>query len=168
MKKILTLLTIAFALVALSSCHKDDDNSVQEWREKNEKAYVDSIQNGGYLPIEGIAGMPLGVYYKVLPGSEDKGAVHPLQTSKVRVLYQGRFYNGTVFDGGSSLTGDNPIQFSISNTIRGFQIALQQMVVGNHWRICIPWALGYRDTANGSIPAYSTLIFDVTLVEIIE
>ncbi|MCR5132258.1 MAG: FKBP-type peptidyl-prolyl cis-trans isomerase [Prevotella sp.] len=52
---------------------------------------------------------------------------------------------------------------STSSNIDGFTTALMDMHVGDRWEIYIPYALGYGTTANNSIPAYSTLIFDLTL-----
>lgn len=59
-------------------------------------------------------------------------------------------------------------EFSLNNVVRGFSIALQAMVEGDHWEICIPYPLGYGETAYGSVPKYSTMMFDVELVEIEE
>ena len=37
---------------------------------------------------------------------------------------------------------------------------------GDHWTIYIPYQLGYGSSKTGSVPAYSTLIFDLRLVGI--
>lgn len=50
-----------------------------------------------------------------------------------------------------------------SSFIRGFTTALLHMHRGDHWRVTIPYQLGYGTSASGSIPAYSTLIFDIWL-----
>lgn len=64
-----------------------------------------------------------------------------------------------------------PVTFSINGVIDGFATALMEMRPGSHWVIYIPAALGYgattktnTTTGDVSIPAYSTLIFDVYLV----
>ena len=51
-----------------------------------------------------------------------------------------------------------------SDFVAGFATALQHMHRGDHWRVTIPHQLAYGASANGSIPAYSTLIFDIWLV----
>ncbi|MBQ8065659.1 MAG: FKBP-type peptidyl-prolyl cis-trans isomerase [Prevotella sp.] len=50
-----------------------------------------------------------------------------------------------------------------SSTLVGFVTALLHMHRDDHWRVFIPYQLGYNTSANGSIPAYSTLIFDLRL-----
>jgi peptidylprolyl isomerase len=50
--------------------------------------------------------------------------------------------------------------------IDGWQIALQQMHVGDKWVIYIPHEMGYGTKACAGIPACSTLIFEVELLSI--
>jgi FKBP-type peptidyl-prolyl cis-trans isomerase FklB len=42
------------------------------------------------------------------------------------------------------------------------------MTVGSKYRLYIPQALGYGGQQAGSIPPYSTLIFEVELLEIVK
>ena len=60
-----------------------------------------------------------------------------------------------------------PSTFSLGGVVDGWTTALQQMHVGDVWRLYIPQSLGYgSSTSNSNIPAYSTLVFDVYLREI--
>lgn len=58
-----------------------------------------------------------------------------------------------------------PILMGIDGLVDGFKTALQYMKEGDHWMIYIPYKLGYNATAQGTIPAYSTLQFEVNLVK---
>ena len=49
--------------------------------------------------------------------------------------------------------------------IRGWTEALQMMKKGAKWEIYIPSDLAYGERATGTIPAHSTLIFEVELVD---
>lgn len=110
------------------------------------------------------------------------GTVNPLQTDSVRVHYKGYLMNtdytssaqvsslfsdGKSFD--SSWTGPYdlstmvPTKFIVSGVVDGFGTALQNMHTGDRWKVYIPNNLGYGSAAQGSIPEYSTLIFDLTL-----
>jgi FKBP-type peptidyl-prolyl cis-trans isomerase FklB len=111
---------------------------------------------------EGVITTPSGLQYKVLVKGE--GAV-PQRNEKVRVHYEGRLIDGTVFDA-SSKHGSEPATFVPTQVIRGWTEALTMMPVGSKWQLYIPQELGYGDRATGSIPPYSTLIFDVELVGI--
>lgn len=71
---------------------------------------------------------------------------------------------GTQFD--SSLNpGRTPLVFTVgsSQVIPGFSQGVQGMRVGGTRRVVIPPDLGYGSRANGSIPANSTLIFEIAL-----
>ena len=49
--------------------------------------------------------------------------------------------------------------------VDGFTTALMSMHRGDHWTVYIPHQLGYGTSASGTVPAYSTLIFDLRLVD---
>ena len=81
---------------------------------------------------------------------------------RATILYRGSLLNGTIFDPGQSpLTlrvGANP-----SESIVGFEEGIVSMKVGGKRLLIIPPALGYGASPRSSIPANSTLIFDVEL-----
>jgi len=105
---------------------------------------------------------PSGLQYKVLV--QGKGDV-PQLNDKVLVNYEGRLVDGTVFDA-SKKHGDKPASFQPNQVIKGWTEALTMMPVGSKWQLFIPQELAYGERAQGQIPAYSTLIFDVELVAI--
>jgi FKBP-type peptidyl-prolyl cis-trans isomerase FklB len=111
---------------------------------------------------EGVITTPSGLQYQVL--RQGDGQV-PQKTDKVRVHYEGRLIDGTVFDA-SSKHGTEPASFRPDQVIRGWTEALTMMPVGSKWRLFIPQELGYGERQAGNIPPYSTLIFDVELVNI--
>ena len=82
------------------------------------------------------------------------------------VHYTGKLKDGTIFD--SSVQRGQPIEFPIGQgrVIKGWDEALSQMRVGEKRSLIIPPDLAYGASAKGPIPANSTLIFEVELVEI--
>ena len=102
-----------------------------------------------------------GLLYNVL--AEGFGNI-PTDKDRVIVHYSGKLIDGTVFD--SSIERGEPSKFMVGSVIKGWQEALQLMKVGSKWEIVIPSELAYGDRATGSIPANSTLIFEVELLGI--
>lgn len=104
-----------------------------------------------------------GLQYEVL--TEGTGKV-PAKTDKVRVHYTGSLIDGTVFD--SSVQRGTPAEFPVTGVIAGWVEALQMMPVGSKWRLTIPHELAYGERGAGaSIPPFSTLIFEVELLDIV-
>lgn len=91
----------------------------------------------------------------------------------VSVLYVGKLSDGTVFDS-SAAHGNTPLSFTLgtNSLIAGFQIGVNGMKVGGERLLSIPATLGYgaQDVKDASgkviIPANSTLVFDVKLVDV--
>ncbi|KZN29998.1 FKBP-type peptidyl-prolyl cis-trans isomerase [Pseudoalteromonas luteoviolacea] len=104
-----------------------------------------------------------GLQYEVVStGEGDK----PAADSTVRVHYHGTLINGTVFD--SSYDRGQPAEFPVNGVIKGWTEALQLMTTGTKLRLYIPHDLAYGERGAGaSIAPYSTLIFDVELLEIL-
>ncbi len=124
------------------------------------------LQNEQYLEKlrteQGIKELPSGILYKVI--EKGKGGNTPCYNSIVTVHYKGNLINGREFD--NSWKRKCPEAFRLNQVIKGWQIALQQMHIGDHWIIYIPFVVGYGTRSNGPIPAFSTLIFEVKLLGI--
>jgi FKBP-type peptidyl-prolyl cis-trans isomerase FklB len=104
-----------------------------------------------------------GLQYEVVTAGEGE---KPSAESKVRVHYHGTLINGTVFD--SSYDRGEPAEFPVNGVIAGWTEALQLMPVGSKWRLYIPHELAYGERGAGaSIAPFSTLVFDVELLEIL-
>ena len=111
---------------------------------------------------EGIMSLPRGIYYKVL--EQGNGSTSPTIRSIVSVHYRGTLIDGKEFD--NSYKRNCPEAFRLCDVIDGWQLALQQMHVGDKWIIYIPYELGYGSKSCAGIPAFSTLIFEVELLGI--
>lgn len=114
---------------------------------------------------EGVVVLPSGLQYKILKQGDGK---IPQATDKVKVHYEGRLIDGTVFDS-SKRHGDKPAEFGVTNVIKGWTEALLLMPVGSKWQLYIPYNLAYGERGTGrDIKPYSALVFDVELVGIDE
>ena len=86
---------------------------------------------------------------------------------KIKVEYEGKLDDGKVFD--SSAKHGKPLEFEVGagQMIKGFDEAFELMRKGEKLTLIIPPELGYGARAKGTvIPANSTLIFEVELVDI--
>lgn len=110
----------------------------------------------------GVVTLPSGLQYKVI--TEGKGA-KPTAQQEVTVKYEGHLIDSTEFDS-SYKRNPQTTKFRCDQVIKGWTEALTLMPVGSKWELYIPQELGYGSRAAGNIPAYSTLIFTVELVDI--
>lgn len=112
---------------------------------------------------EGVSSTESGLQFRVI--TQGSGAI-PARKDRVRVHYTGKLIDGTVFD--SSVQRGEPAEFPVSGVIAGWIEALTLMPVGSKWELTIPQNLAYGERGAGaSIPPFSTLVFEVELLEIL-
>ena len=130
------------------------------------KDYID--QNEAFLvKNKGKAGVTTtvsGLQYEVIKmGTGPK----PTAQNTVKVNYVGTLIDGTEFD--SSVKRNEPATFPVSGVIPGWTEALQLMPVGSKFKLCLPASIAYGAAGAGEvIKPYSTLIFEVELLEILK
>jgi FKBP-type peptidyl-prolyl cis-trans isomerase FklB len=110
---------------------------------------------------EGVKMLENGVQYKVL--KEGTGAI-PSDTSLVKVHYEGRLVNDTIFD--SSYQRGVPATFRANQVIKGWTEALCHMPAGSVWEVYIPQEMGYGERQQNKIDPFSALIFKIELLEV--
>lgn len=136
---------------------------------KTEKLYGENRRAGEQFLAEnskkeGVTTTESGLQYKVIvDGKGEK----PQATDRVKVNYEGRLVDGTVFDS-SAKHGDKPLEFKANQVIKGWTEALTLMPVGSKWELYIPYDLAYGERDSGKIKPFSALIFTVELVEIVK
>ena len=110
---------------------------------------------------EGVQTTSSGLQYKII--KQGKGAV-PTTKNTVKVHYKGTLIDGTEFD--SSYSRNEPSSFPVTGVIKGWTEALTMMPVGSKWELYIPQELAYGSRETGTIKPFSTLVFEVELLEI--
>jgi len=165
MKKILLIIAVLMAgLFCATSCLKgDDDNS--EYLKMCEENYKKGLEywteNG---KRDSVTTTKSDLQYEILSEGKEDGK-SPKATDKVKCHYQGAFIDGTVFD--SSYKRNEPSTFSLSQVISGWTEGLQLMKEGAKYRFVLPYYLAYGANGYSSIPPYSTLVFEVELIEVL-
>ncbi len=154
-----------------------DENSAQGYvmlymqkrqAEKMKLSYGQNIDEGEEFLAEnkkrnGVQETVSGLQYEVI--SMGSG-VKPSPEDQVRVHYTGTLIDGTEFD--SSIERGEPAVFQVGQVIQGWQEGIQLMPAGSKFKFYIPYELGYGESGAGPIPPFSTLIFDVELLEVIK
>jgi FKBP-type peptidyl-prolyl cis-trans isomerase FkpA len=110
----------------------------------------------------GVTKLPSGLIYKTLtPGT----GASPAATDKVKVNYEGKLTNGTVFD--SSYKRGQPAEFGLNQVIKCWTEGVQKMKVGEKARLTCPSDIAYGDHGHPpTIPGGATLVFEVELLGI--
>ncbi len=112
----------------------------------------------------GVTITPSGLQYEVITMGTGP---RPVDTSVVKVQYDGYLINGKKFD--SSRDRGQPASFTLNQVIRGWTEGLKLMPVGSRFKFYIPYTLGYGEQGAGNaIAGGSALIFDVELLEIVK
>ena len=139
---------------ALLQKRQQELQSVQ--KEKGSKFLAANAKQDGVKTLEG------GVQYKVLKKGDGES---PAPTDTVQVHYTGKLINDKVFD--SSVQRGQPATFRVNQVIKGWQMALQEMKVGDKWMLYIPSDLAYGERGSqGAIGPNEVLVFEVELLAI--
>lgn len=113
--------------------------------------------------IKGVKKLASGLRYKPLK-------LNPTGTlakkgSMVSVRYKGWLIDGDVFD--ENETGEPfKLVLGMNQVIKGWEEGLKLMKTGEKYRLIIPWYLAYGTLGNGPIPPFTSIVFDVQLIEI--
>jgi FKBP-type peptidyl-prolyl cis-trans isomerase len=120
------------------------------------KAYFDKLAKEGKAKKT-----DSGLFYEIIKeGSKET----PKGDSTVEIDYVGTLLDGTEFD--SSKKRGQSATFNLGQVIPGFKEGLQLIGKGGKIRLYVPSDLAYGDNALPGIPAGSTLVFDVDMIDV--
>jgi len=167
--RVIGLLLVA---VFVSSCVDDD----VDYRESTEVEILKSYMNKYYAGEEADAN---GVYFV----EETEGTGTQVAADKyVVVKYTGQIVRGEVFDTNNEDLAiekgmHSPTRFydysifkvSKDQVVHGFYYGLLKMKEGSKAKMFFPSSLGYGNEGSGTlIPGYSSLIFEVEVIEVVD
>ena len=111
---------------------------------------------------EGIITTRSGLQYEVL--HKGKFEERPRGKDTVILHYHGALIDGRVFE--SSVENGQPITLQLWDSIAGWIEGIKLMSINDKFRFYVPSKLAYGSTPKATIPAYSTLIFEIELIAI--
>lgn len=112
----------------------------------------------------GVGTLPDGVCYIIVKAGT---GLRPQVNDSVSIHIKGYLPDGKQFE--DTYTRNTPYRTTPASLIAGMKEALQIMPVGSVWRVFIPSELAYGEKGvPGVIPAYSAVVFDVELLNIIK
>lgn len=159
MKNIYIILAVIIIVVVIIFAAKSKNNINKKTNiPQNEEISIDSS-----LDAEQTSQEVQELKIEDIKVGEGKEAVN---NKTIKVHYTGTLANGSKFD--SSLDRNKPFEFILGagQVIKGWDQGLLGMKVGGKRKLTIPADLGYGSRAVGSIPANSTLIFEIELLEV--
>ncbi len=151
MKNILILSIIFVSVTLFSSCKSESEKE------------LDTLQ--AYIESNNITTEPTasGLYY--IETTAGTGA-QATAGDNVVVNYKGTFLDGKQFD--SSYDRNEPFEFTLGRgqVIKGWDEGISYMKKGGKATLIMPSSLAYGASGAGSIPPYTSLIFEVELIDI--
>lgn len=170
--KTILISAAAVCALALSSCIDDDEPDYTDWQarnteyvEKAEASMVDGKKEYSKMAPDWSPQAFILVKW-VNDRAKTEKNLRPMDNSLVRVKYALDDIDGNRIDDSYSQKtyGDSIYQTKPMNNITGFWFLLTQMRVGDRVKCIMPANSAYGNVTSGTLPPYSTLIYDVELV----
>ncbi len=139
---------------------KQAEKNMKELKAKSEQAFWDFVKANDITNYT-----QTGLFF--CKGDTTAGAKVELgQTARIR--FDASYLDGTPLGNSDQLGGLYEVKYGEHHVLRGLEEAIGLLRVGEKGRFVIPYSLAYGENPYGNIPAYSNLVFDVELLEIIE
>ncbi|MBA4241467.1 MAG: peptidylprolyl isomerase [Sphingobacteriaceae bacterium] len=156
-------LQVTIKLVDIKSKKELDENQKKQEAEVAALEGAEKPKLDAYLASNKITTAPTASGLIFIETQKGKGKDHPKATDVVTVHYTGTLLDGTKFD--SSVDRGEPTTFPLNQVIPGWTEAIQLMSKGSKAKLIIPSSLGYGPRGGGPIPPFSTLVFEVELID---
>jgi len=161
------ILTVALAALTLAGCQPKSTTQAQGQDGPQGPVVADqSAASKAFLAKNakqpGVVVLPDGLQYKVVHSGPAAGN-KPHAQDEVKVNYEGKLIDGTVFD--SSFERGQPAAMPLNHLVKAWQEAIPMMRPGDEWILYVPPELGYGAEGQGPIPPGAVLIFRIQLID---
>ena len=164
---IIRSLMIAAAALSLAACQPKSATQAQGPAQGEGPVAADqSAASKAFLAKNakepGVVTLPDGLQYKIVSSGPATGS-KPHINDEVKVNYEGKLIDGTVFD--SSYERGQPAAMELKGLVKAWQEAIVKMKPGDVWMLYVPPELGYGAEGQGPIPPGAALIFKIELID---
>ena len=136
------------------------EKAMKALREESERAFFD------YLKVNNITDYTAsGLFFAKSVVTE---GAQPQKGQTARIKFEASYLDGTPLGDSEQLGGQYDLEYGQGKVLKGLEEGVGLMRVGEKARFVLPYTLAYGANPYGSIPAYSNLVFDVELLEIID
>ena len=138
---------------------KQAEEDMKALKADSEKAFLD------YLKVNNITDYtPSGLFYAKLVTTDGK---QPQEGQTARIKFVASYIDGTPLGNSDQLGEYYDVEFGKGTVLKGLEEGIGLMKVGEKARFVLPYTLAYGANTYGNIPAYSNLVFDVELLDVL-
>lgn len=130
-------------------------SQVADCRNRNMDFFNQQECSGRYFRMDGVLCRAI---------EQGEGEECPTEKDTVVCDYECSLVDGSVV---ASAAGNSPETLQMETLIDGLRTALGRMHVGDKWEVIVPPALAYGSLRFGLVPSFSTLVFTISLIDII-
>jgi FKBP-type peptidyl-prolyl cis-trans isomerase len=144
-----------FTQEELQKKNMEQMESYRKMDEENLKAYIANLQN--------VKTTQSGLMYII--EKEGKGKI-AAPGQKIATVYRGYFINGEIFD--ENTDREKPFEFELGQgqVIPGWDEGIALTKKGGKYKFIIPWSLAYGERGSAPIMPFTSVIFDVEIIDI--
>ena len=136
------------------------ERALKALKEESERAFFD------YLKVNNITDYTAsGLFFAKSLVTE---GAQPQKGQTARIKFEASYLDGTPLGDSEQLGGQYDLVVGEGKVLKGLEEGIGLMRVGEKARFVLPYTLAYGANPYGNIPAYSNLVFDVELLDVLD
>jgi FKBP-type peptidyl-prolyl cis-trans isomerase len=136
------------------------ERALKALKEESERAFFD------YLKVNNITDYTAsGLFFAKSLVTE---GAQPQKGQTARIKFDASYLDGTPLGDSEQLGGQYDLVIGEGKVLKGLEEGVSLMRVGEKARFVLPYTLAYGANPYGNIPAYSNLVFDVELLDVLD
>ena len=137
----------------------ENEKAMQALKADSEKAFFDYLKTNNITDYTAS-----GLFFNKSLTTE---GTQPQEGQIARIKFAASYLDGTPLGDSEQLGDHYDVVIGEGKVLKGLEEAVAMMRVGEKARFVLPYTLAYGTNAFGSIPAYSNLVFDVELLDVL-